>query len=182
MISRKDFLEAQQRALGFLEKAGIALTAEETQKIEVAEFGLGDLEHAGLELITYVNTQRCCAKELVLFPHQTCPEHYHPDIKGELGKEETFRCRWGIVYLYVPGEKAAQPESIPPPGSKKYYTVWLEVVLRPGEQYTVSPNTLHWFQAGGEGAVVSEFSTRSRDEADVFTDPNIERQTRLIDG
>ena len=50
-----------------------------------------------------------------------------------------------------------------------------ELVLRPGEQLTVPPDTLHWFQAGDEGAIVSEFSTRSRDESDVFTDPRIRR-------
>ena len=50
-----------------------------------------------------------------------------------------------------------------------------EIVLRPGEQCTIPPDTLHWFQAGDEGAVVSEFSTRSRDELDVFTDPRIVR-------
>ena len=50
-----------------------------------------------------------------------------------------------------------------------------EIVLRPGEQWTIPPDTLHWFQAGDEGAVVSEFSTRSRDETDVFSDPRIVR-------
>jgi D-lyxose ketol-isomerase len=53
--------------------------------------------------------------------------------------------------------------------------VFHEVRLRPGEQYTIPPDTLHWFQAGDDGAVVSEFSTRSRDEFDVFTDPAVER-------
>jgi D-lyxose ketol-isomerase len=53
--------------------------------------------------------------------------------------------------------------------------VFHEVRLRPGEQYTIPPDTLHWFQAGADGAVVSEFSTRSRDEFDVFTDPAVER-------
>jgi D-lyxose ketol-isomerase len=48
-------------------------------------------------------------------------------------------------------------------------------VLRPGEQYTIFPNTLHWFQGGDEGAVVSEFSTTSRDESDVFSDARIDR-------
>jgi len=48
--------------------------------------------------------------------------------------------------------------------------------LGPGsKQYTLTPDTLHWFQGGPEGAVVSEFSTRSTDEADVFTDPDIRR-------
>ena len=50
-----------------------------------------------------------------------------------------------------------------------------EVTLTPGDQYTLTPNTLHWFQAGPEGAIVSEFSTTSRDESDVFTDPRIKR-------
>lgn len=52
-----------------------------------------------------------------------------------------------------------------------------EIVLHPGEQYTIPPDTLHWFQAGDEGAGVSEFSTRSRDKFDIFTDPQIRRAT-----
>jgi D-lyxose ketol-isomerase len=53
--------------------------------------------------------------------------------------------------------------------------VWREVCLQPGEQYTLMPDTPHWFQAGPQGAIVSEFSTRSTDEHDVFTDPRIAR-------
>ncbi|MGP2706052.1 D-lyxose/D-mannose family sugar isomerase, partial [Serratia marcescens] len=49
------------------------------------------------------------------------------------------------------------------------------ILLRPGEQYTIAPNTRHWFQAGKQGAVVSEFSSESRDELDIFTDPRINR-------
>jgi len=55
------------------------------------------------------------------------------------------------------------------------------VVLNPGEQYTIYPNTLHWFQAGEEGAIVSEFSTKSVDEKDVFTDPSIDRIPKIVD-
>jgi D-lyxose ketol-isomerase len=51
--------------------------------------------------------------------------------------------------------------------------------LQPGEQYTIPPNTLHWFQAGDEGAIVSEFSSPSRDEFDIFTDPRIVRIPRI---
>ncbi|HLX55746.1 MAG TPA: hypothetical protein VKR83_01855, partial [Ktedonobacteraceae bacterium] len=57
------------------------------------------------------------------------------------------------------------------------YTVWHEIVLRPGQQHTIPPDTLHWFQAGDEGAIVSEFSTRSRDEFDIFTGTDIRRAT-----
>jgi len=175
MISREEFYDAQGKAKDYLARAGIVITPEETKNIEVADFGLNELESIGLELVVYVNTDRVCAKELVLFPKQTCPEHRHPPVEGEPGKEETFRCRWGQVYLYIPGEPAADPKGVPPSGREDTYTVWHEVVLNPGDQYTLSPNTLHWFQAGDDGAVVSEFSTRSRDESDIFTDPEIRR-------
>lgn len=181
MITRAQYEEAVRRTLEYLEKAGIAVTEEEKKRIEVADFGLGELEKTGLQLLVYVNTERVCAKELVLFPHQTCPEHRHPPVEGEPGKEETFRCRWGKVYLYVPGEPTPNPKAKPPRGRERWYTVWHEIELNPGDQYTLPPNTLHWFQAGPEGAVVSEFSTRSRDEMDVFTDPEIQRIT-VIEG
>ena len=47
-------------------KAGIILTGKEKEDIEVVDFGLNELESTGLELITYMNTDRCCAKELNL--------------------------------------------------------------------------------------------------------------------
>lgn len=183
MVSYEELETARARAMVFLDKAGIVLTEEEIANIEVADFGLQNLDHTGLQLVVYVNTERCCAKELVLFPRQTCPEHRHPEINGEPGKEETFRCRWGTVYLYVEGEPTPELErhARPPRGREHTYTVFHEVVLKPGEQYTIMPDTLHWFQAGDEGAVVSEFSTTSRDEFDIFTDPDIQRITVVGD-
>jgi len=134
---------------------GIVLTPAERESIEIADFGLGDFERAGLAIVVYVNTERVCAKELVLLPRQTCPEHRHPPVDGEPGKEETFRCRDGSVHLHVEGNE--------------------EIVLQPGDQFTIPPDTLHWFEAGDAGAIMSEFSTRSTDENDVFTDPRITR-------
>jgi D-lyxose ketol-isomerase len=88
---------------------------------------------------------------------------------------ETFRCRWGKVWLYVEGEPAAFPKARVPEGSKDYYTVFREIELVPGLQYTIPSDMLHWFQAGDQGAIISEFSSTSRDESDVFTDPRIQR-------
>ncbi len=167
--------EIRQRASRVLETAGIVLTDEEAGRIEVADFGLGEFFATGLSLLTYVNNDAYCAKELVLFPHQTCPEHRHPPVAGRPGKMETFRCRRGAVWLYVAGEPVSRPSATPPASSEAYYTAFHEIELRPGDQYTIPPDTLHWFQSGAEGAVVSEFSTTSRDEADVFTDPRIRR-------
>jgi D-lyxose ketol-isomerase len=170
-----EFQAAQKRAQDVLNAAGIVLTAEEAAHIEVADMGLDRLAVEGLELITYINNDLYCAKELVLFPGQTCPEHRHPPVDGKPGKQETFRCRAGEVWLYVEGEPAASIRATVPEAAKDYYTVFHEIALRPGGQYTIPPNTLHWFQAGPEGAVVSEFSSRSTDENDIFSDPNIRR-------
>jgi len=179
MITQSEYDEAVLRARTYLARAGIVLTPEEAENIEITDFGLGELDRTGLELITYVNTERCCAKELVLFPGQTCPEHRHPPVAGDPGKEETFRCRWGEVFLYIPGEPSTNPACKPPPAATSSYTVWHEVRLGPGEQHTIPPNTLHWFQSGPQGAVVSEFSTCSRDESDIFSDTRIARQPQI---
>jgi len=175
-MHRQKVEEIRKRACEYFEKAGIVLTDEEKENIEVADFGLGDIDNIGLELVVYENNDRYCAKEMVLFPFQICPEHYHPPINvSNIGKRETFRCRWGKVFLYVAGEAAAKPQATVPEKYKSYLTVWKEIVLLPGQQYTIEPNTKHWFQGAENGAVVSEFSTTSIDEADIFTDPNIKR-------
>ena len=174
-MTQQQYLEARQQALAYFEKAGIVLTEEEVEHFEVADFGLGDWRNVGLNLVTYVNTQRCCAKEMALLPGQTCPQHTHVPFGDYPGKEETFRCRWGEVYLYGAGEPASPIRARVPETGKDSYTVFHEIVLKPGQQYTLTPNTPHWFQGGPEGAVVSEFSTTSYDEYDVFNDPDIRR-------
>lgn len=181
MIRRSEVRRAQARALQMLRQAGIVVTPDEADNIEVAELGLGELERTGLELVVYVNTDRYCAKELVLFPRQTCPEHRHPPVRGAPGKMETFRCRWGKVWLYVPGQPTSPLKARVPAGSEQYYTVFHEIELMPGSQYTIPPDTLHWFQAGDEGAIVSEFSSTSRDESDVFSDPQIKRIPEIVE-
>jgi D-lyxose ketol-isomerase len=177
VLTPDELRAARERAAAILDDSGIVLTPVERENIEVADFGLSRLDEIGLQIVVYVNTERVCAKELVLFPRQTCPEHRHPPLDGSPGKEETFRCRSGLVYLYVEGEPTPNPACSPPASAAGAFTVAHEVMLRPGEQHTIAPNVRHWFQAGDEGAVVSEFSTTSVDEADVFTDPQIARTT-----
>ncbi len=173
---------ARRRAVEALEAAGIALTQEERDGIEIADFGLSRLDELGLEVVVYANTDRVCAKELVLFPRQTCPEHRHPPFDGTPGKEEMFRCRTGVVYLYLEGEPTPAPSARLRDDDRDAFTAWKEIVLHPGDQCLVPPNTLHWFQAGDEGAIVSEFSTTSRDELDDFTDQRVRRATVVAGG
>ena len=104
-MKKETVLQLKSQAAEYYKKAGIMITSEEREKIEVADFGLHDVYVIGLESIVYMNTKRVCAKEMVLLPRQTCPEHMHPPIVSYIGKEETFRCRYGQVYLYVEGDR-----------------------------------------------------------------------------
>jgi D-lyxose ketol-isomerase len=175
-MKREEIAVLQAEAAEFVKKANIAISAEERASIEVADFGLNDVRHVGLEVIVYENNDRYCAKELILFPRQMCPQHRHPRVsESNPGKQETFRCRWGEVYLYVEGQSTHNPKAVVPEKHRKHLSVWHEIVLKPGGQHTIKPDTLHWFQAGDKGAIVSEFSSTSIDEQDVFTDPNIKR-------
>ena len=178
-MKRATYDKYVKKALEMYGKAGIVLSENEKNSVEVVDWGLEQLDSLGLQIITYINTERVCAKEMVLLPYQTCAEHKHVPTAGMAGKEETFRCRFGKCYLYVSGEGRAEDikGKIPPTD----VTVFHEVELEPGEQYTIMPETLHWFQAGEEGAVISEFSTKSTDETDVFTDKRLVRQVVIED-
>ncbi|MBN2072394.1 MAG: D-lyxose/D-mannose family sugar isomerase [Actinobacteria bacterium] len=156
-------------------KSGIYIRPDEFEKMEITDFGLGDFFSIGLGVIIYVNTERVCAKELAMTPYQICPQHKHPHIEGRPGKEETFRCRWGEVYLYVEGEASKDIKGIIPDKYLQKFSVFHEILLKPGDQYTLQPDTWHWFEGGPEGAVLSEFSTHSFDEGDIFYDEDIER-------
>ena len=179
-MKRSEYNKMKAEAIKFYEKAHIVLTDEEKERIEVADLGLGMVEQVGLEILTYINTDRVCAKEMVLIPHQACPEHRHVPTGGMEGKEETFRCRYGKVYLYTDDGGISKRENISldtlPPTD---VSVFHETILNPGEQFTIMPGTLHWFVSGNEGAVISEFSTRSTDETDWFTDKRIVRMPTI---
>lgn len=171
-----DLAQQRRAAAARLEAAGVQLLAEEEARLEIADFGLGRFDEFGLAIHVYVNTSRCCAKELAMLPGQVCPEHRHPPVDGDPGKEETFRVRSGLIHLFLPGPGDRQSAAALLPADKRGTVSALRrVTLHPGEQCTLPPDTPHWFAAGPEGAVVSEFSTRSRDEADVFLDPAIRR-------
>ena len=161
MLTRAQIQEAREFALAALADAGVVVRDDEAAALEVSDFGLGDLARTGLQILVYVNTDRVCAKELVMMPGQICPEHMHVGIGSEPGKEETFRVRTGRGAAARRGRGARAASR--------------EISTRS------CPARRHWFQAGPEGAIVTEFSTRSTDEHDVFTDPAIRRVTVVAD-
>ena len=71
MLTQSRIASRQQQATELFEKAGVFITEAECASIEIADFGLDDFEVTGLGILVYVNTDRCCAKELVMWPGQT---------------------------------------------------------------------------------------------------------------
>lgn len=181
MITRAQYENARRRAARMLEAADILARPDEVARFEVVDLGLSELEETGLQIVTLVSTGEIGVKVLVLFPHQTFAQHKHPPLGDYPGKEETFRCQWGELYLYMPGPPTRDPRGKPPAHRRHTYTVWHETVLRPGDQITSPPDTFHWFQGGPDGAVVWSFSSRATDVQDVFTDPDAQRVTEVED-
>jgi len=173
-------MAAQKKAAELIRQAGITISAAEADGIEVADFGLSDLDREGVQVLTLVQTERISVKVLVLFSNQTEPEHWHPPVGEDPGKEETIRVIAGTVYFYVPGEDTFK-EGFIVEGKADCYTMRNEIVMKPCDQLTLAPGQKHWFQARGGGAVMYSFSTIARDALDQFTDPRIERITKIVD-
>lgn len=168
--------EVKKMVLKMLDENMISYTEEERKNVEVTDLGLNDIKKIGLQVITYENNQRYCAKEIVLLPNQTCPEHRHPPLSNiNPGKQETFRVRYGTVYLFAEDIDNYLGENFIPEGYEDCFTIKTGIKLEKGMQYTLKPDTLHWFKSGEEGAIVSEFSSTSDDASDIFTDKNIVR-------
>jgi D-lyxose ketol-isomerase len=172
--------QARRQAREMIGRAGIHVTDKEAEGIEVVDFGLSRLQKEGVQVLTLLQTERISVKVLALFPNQTEPEHWHPPVAGDPGKEETVRVISGTLYFYIPGENTFQ-EGFLVKGKEHCYTMRHELVMRPGDQITLAPGVKHWFQARDEGVVMYSFSTVARDALDQFTDKDVVRITKIID-
>jgi len=180
MITRAEQRRARKRAAQMIRESGIRVNEEEADKIEVVDFGLSHLEIEGVQVLTLVQTERISVKVLVLLPNQTEPEHWHPPVGEDPGKEETIRVVSGTVCFYVQGENTFN-QGFLVKDKQKYYTMMHEIILKPGDQITLQPGEKHWFQAHEDGAVMYGFSTVARDALDQFTDPDIVRIVKVVD-
>lgn len=180
MISRTHCEVLQQRAAAMFDAAGILLSPEERGRIEVADFGLGQPETEGAQIFTFVQTDRYAAKVIALLPGQTLPEHWHPPVGSDPGKQETVRAAWGRCYVCAEGPDTLSEARVVP-GKAAVYTARCEQVFDVGTTRTFGPGEKHWFQAGPAGAVLYSFSSVVRDALDGFTDPAIERVTRILE-
>jgi D-lyxose ketol-isomerase len=180
MLTRQLQQIARRQAGEMIGRAGIYVTNQEAESIEVVDFGLSRLHTEGVQVLTLLQTERISVKVLALFPNQTEPEHWHPPVADEPGKEETVRVISGTLYFYIPGENTFK-EGFLIKGKEHCYTVRHEIVMRAGDQITLAPGVKHWFQARDEGVVMYSFSTVARDALDLFTDKDIVRITKIVE-
>jgi len=180
MITRIVLEDACDKALKMIDAARILLTEVDKEKMTAADFGLSHLEKEGIQILTMFETERVAGKILILLPYQTEPEHWHPSVGDDPGKEEIIRAISGDLFFYIPGEDTIKHGFIIE-GKSACYTMRNEIVLHPGEQLILPPGTKHWFQAGERGAVMYSFSTKVRDTLDQFSDPDIVRETVIVD-
>jgi D-lyxose ketol-isomerase len=180
LITRAQQQAARRQAAEMIRQAGMTITDAEADSIEVVDFGLSNLDKEGVQVLTWVQTDRISVKVLAMLPNQTEPEHWHPPVEDDPGKEETIRVIAGTVYFYVAGEDSLN-EGFIVEGKDDCYTMRREIVMKPGDQLTLAPGEKHWFQARDDGAVMYSFSTIARDALDQFTDPNIVRITKVVE-
>jgi D-lyxose ketol-isomerase len=180
MISKAEYKQAQHRAAEMIRDAGIPVRPEEFEKIEVADFGLENLEAEGAQILTLFATERIAGKVIVLLPGQSLPEHWHGPVGDDPGKQEVLRVAAGSCCCVRPGGNSLRFATIPE-GKQDAYTCRQETVMRQGDQLVLEPGTKHWLQAGPQGAVVYSFSTCARDALDEFTDPQVVRRTVIAD-
>jgi len=169
MLNPEAASDVRLRIIDYVEhKAGFILSEDEKQHIMVV--GFGGFFASGAGAIDTVMHARYGGRLIIFFPDQLFPEHWHPNVDGSLGKEETFRVLWGSVYSYGEGEPSSSAESRIPPGKEAVFTARHEVVLNAGEQRTIGLQERHWFVGGPQGAVALEISSTVRDPFDRFTD------------
>lgn len=191
MLLRSQFEAIRDRAKDIFRDIGFPLSKEELDSIAVADFGLSDPGREGAQILTLFATDRISAKLILLFPGQILPEHWHPPVGSDPGKEEILRGYWGRVLYFEDrssevGRSADlrfRPDASELPSWKpEAYTCRHRLDLDPGVQIIAPPGTKHWLKGGPEGGCVLSFSTCVRDILDQFTDPGVVRTTKIVEG
>jgi len=180
MITRTQERDLRARATSIFREMGFPLDPDELERSAVADFGLSRPESEGAQILTLFATERISAKLIALLPGQILPEHWHPPVSADPGKEEILRGFWGMVMYFDEG--TANLDNVEfPAGKADCYSCRSRLDLSPGDQVIIPPGRKHWMKGGPEGGCVISFSTCVRDILDQFTDPDIVRTTRVME-
>lgn len=180
MITRTQERALKARARAIFQEMAFPLDPGELERIAVADFGLSQPEREGAQILTLFATERISAKLIVLLPGQILPEHWHPPVGADPGKEEILRGYWGEVLYFDEGATNLDDGEFPA-GKARCYVCRSRMDLRPGDQVIIPPGRKHWMKGSPQGGCVISFSTCVRDILDQFTDPDIVRTTRIVE-
>ncbi|MDP7636925.1 MAG: D-lyxose/D-mannose family sugar isomerase [Phycisphaerae bacterium] len=150
-MKKQPMEQAREATRHILGEAGIVLAP--AHEIKMMDFGKGDFRNLGLAVIIRVSEVEYASKWLVLFPGQTCPNHYHEKIN------ETFFIMKGAVTMWANGEQTQ---------------------MKAGDQITMKPGTWHKFTSR-DGAVIEEVTNRQYPDDSIFEDRSIERYSIVED-
>ena len=162
MLFRMEKEGARKKAYLVMMGSGVRVTEKEMENLLVEDYGCNNLKTIGSQRVVYLN-DAVYAAEVVLFPGQTRPELRHP------GRDVTFRCREGKVYVYTEGEQPVPIKAKLPKGKNLDFTVFCETELNPGEQITIPAGKKYWLQGAENGALLLELSGPYDAGQDVFT-------------
>lgn len=150
-MKKEEVEHGRIRAEKSLAEAGITLGSG--QEIEITDFGKGDFAKLGLALVIRVAEFEYASKWLVIFPGQTCPNHYHEKIK------ETFFIIKGSVAMKLNNRT---------------------IEMKAGDQVTLEPGTWHTFTSEN-GAIIEEVTNRQYPDDSIFEDGDIQRYITVED-
>ena len=71
MITKEVYFRARKEAAARIEAAGIVLSEQEIEKMDVADFGLGNLAVEGAQIVSLIDTDKIAMRVIALFPGQT---------------------------------------------------------------------------------------------------------------
>lgn len=179
MLRRSDEKRLKAKAIAMLKESGFPLTDRELDSIAVADFGLSNPDREGAQILTLFATERISTKLIVLFPGQYLPEHWHPPVGSDPGKEEIIRGYYGSIIYGEEGEDNCREEYLPAE-KKDFYSTRSIQRITPSDQVIIPSGKKHWLSGGNEGGIVLSFSTCVRDALDQFTDPGVKRITEFI--
>ncbi len=181
MITTTQQKALREQSVAYIEKSGFPVTPGEMDAIAVADFGLSSPTLQGAQILTLFATERISAKLIVLLPNQVLPEHWHPPVGDDPGKEEILRGHTGTVLYFEEGAENIDDSEVIP-GKEHCFVSRSRIDLEPGVQVIIPPGKKHWMKGGPNGGCVLSFSTCVRDILDQFTDMNIVRTTVVVEG
>jgi len=138
------------------------------------DFGLGNVEKAGLVEVLLCNEPEYCEKIMYARKDMATPAHTHYE------KKEDIICRHGVLRIILWPDN---PRKAPPAGpvevqiDRKMTTQQSGVAfdLPAGSRITLTPGIWHEFAPASEDCIIGEVSTYCNEEMDnIFADPDID--------